>query len=526
MVWIDLIYNLALLVALSVVSGFVETRWRRHTRLGALLQGMVFGGAAVIGMLRPFVFAPGLIFDGRSVMISLGGLFFGPWAAAVACLMAILLRLAQGGSGVGMGVLVILASAAIGVGFHLRRKRRPPEMPAATLLVFGVVVHLAMLAMTVALPPDMILPVLKRIGWPVMLTYPLATVLIGRILSDQAARAGFLESLQESERRFRVLFEQAAVGVARIETGTGRFLQVNQRYADIVGYSVAGMQERNFQSITHPDDLPAEIGNMELLKAGTIREFAMEKRYRRQDGSLVWVALTVSPLWAPGEAPGSHIAVVQDITGRKQSEAALRQEQGFFKDLVNTLPAGVYRLRVRPAAEWSEANWRSQMELLYSVEMASDRFCEITGISRQEFEANPQIVPDRIHPEDSPGFVRSNAAAVVSLTLFSWEGRMIVSAKRTIWVHLESTPRLLENGEATWTGIVYDITEQKQAEAQILDQLHELRRWQAVMLNQSDRSQDPKREVNELARRLGEPIRYPSQAPVGNEKEPTRPDPR
>lgn len=128
MVLVDLIYNLALLVALSVVSGFVDTRWQRTTRVGMLLQGVVFGGAAMIGMLRPFVFAPGLIFDGRSVMISLAGLFFGPWTAAVTCLMTIPLRLLQGGPGALMGVLVILSSAALGVGFHRLRRRHLGEV--------------------------------------------------------------------------------------------------------------------------------------------------------------------------------------------------------------------------------------------------------------------------------------------------------------------------------------------------------------------------------------------------------------
>ena len=77
MVVIALIHNLALLVALSVVSGFVEHHWRDTPR-GSLLQGLLFGGVAVVGMLNPFVLGPGLIFDGRSVMVSLGGLFFGP----------------------------------------------------------------------------------------------------------------------------------------------------------------------------------------------------------------------------------------------------------------------------------------------------------------------------------------------------------------------------------------------------------------------------------------------------------------
>ena len=53
---------------------------------------------------------------------------------------------------------------------------------------------------------------------------------------------------------------------------------------------------------------------MEQMKAGAIREFSMEKRYRCKDSSLVWVALSVSPLWPPGAAPTKHVAVVQDIT--------------------------------------------------------------------------------------------------------------------------------------------------------------------------------------------------------------------
>ena len=77
MAFLDLLNNLALLVALSVVSGIIEQRWKKTTLRGELLQGILFGSASVLGMARPLVFAPGLIFDGWSVMISLCGLFFG-----------------------------------------------------------------------------------------------------------------------------------------------------------------------------------------------------------------------------------------------------------------------------------------------------------------------------------------------------------------------------------------------------------------------------------------------------------------
>ena len=99
MIYIDLILNLSLLVALSVVSGFIENRWDRHTRLGLLFQGVLFGGVAALGMLRPLDLGQGLIFDGRSIMISLCALFFGPWAAAISGVMAIVCRMWLGGAG-------------------------------------------------------------------------------------------------------------------------------------------------------------------------------------------------------------------------------------------------------------------------------------------------------------------------------------------------------------------------------------------------------------------------------------------
>lgn len=122
-VYVDLILNLTLLVALSVVSGFIAQRWPSRTCLGPIAQGILFGAAAVIGMLRPFIMGPGLIFDGRSVMISLCALFFGPWAAVPATLMAITARISLGGTGMLMGVLVILSSAGIGL---ITRSRRSP----------------------------------------------------------------------------------------------------------------------------------------------------------------------------------------------------------------------------------------------------------------------------------------------------------------------------------------------------------------------------------------------------------------
>ena len=105
--FISLVFNLTFLIAMSTLSGFIQQR-KGATRWGDPLQGMLFGASAVIGMMHPLVLGPGLIFDGRSVMISLCGLFFGPAAAGVAAGMAAAYRfLAVGGAGALVGLVFI-----------------------------------------------------------------------------------------------------------------------------------------------------------------------------------------------------------------------------------------------------------------------------------------------------------------------------------------------------------------------------------------------------------------------------------
>lgn len=151
------------------------------------------------------------------------------------------------------------------------------------------------------------------------------------VITDITARKRYMEELIESENRFRTLFEQAGVGVAQVISRTGQFVKINKRYCDIVGYSRDEMEKLTFQEITHPDDLQADLNNMQLLIKGKISEFSMGKRYFHKNGSIVWVNLTVSPMWRAGETPYYHIAVVEDITARKKAEESLYRIEWLLK---------------------------------------------------------------------------------------------------------------------------------------------------------------------------------------------------
>ncbi|MEI8133136.1 MAG: PAS domain S-box protein, partial [Leptolinea sp.] len=122
--------------------------------------------------------------------------------------------------------------------------------------------------------------------------------------------------LNESEKRFRTIFQQAAVGVALVETKTGVFNKINKKFCDFLGYPMAELLGVSFQAITHPDDVQESEYNNNLLESGKMSEYSIDKRYVTKDGRVVWGNLTVSPLWAPGEelVDHFHIAVVQDLT--------------------------------------------------------------------------------------------------------------------------------------------------------------------------------------------------------------------
>ena len=162
-------------------------------------------------------------------------------------------------------------------------------------------------------------------GAPIRLGADQPTLGVVLVFRDQTEERQYIAALAESERRFRALFEQAAVGVTQLETATGRFLRVNRRYAEILGYAVEELMTSTFQAATHADDLGESLNAMRALTAGRIREFRTEQRLVRKNGEIVWVDLNVSPMWEPGEKPTWLVAVVEDISARKRAEAQIKR---------------------------------------------------------------------------------------------------------------------------------------------------------------------------------------------------------
>lgn len=140
----------------------------------------------------------------------------------------------------------------------------------------------------------------------------------------------FENELRESEERFRLTFEQAAVGIAHISQN-GRFLRVNRRLCEIVGYEPEEMKELGAQDLTYKDDFASDLKQRARIVSGESDRYSREKRYVRKDGTIVWTNLTVSAVRDPQMKVKYFIAVIEDISVRKRAEEELEEKASLLE---------------------------------------------------------------------------------------------------------------------------------------------------------------------------------------------------
>lgn len=142
--------------------------------------------------------------------------------------------------------------------------------------------------------------------------------------------------LEAAEARYRAVFDQAAVGVARVAP-SGLFLEVNDRFCAITHYDRGELLARTYQDITHADDRASDVARAEALLAGEIEDYSREKRYVSKPGEVVWVDLSVSLVRDGRGEPDYFVTVIEDITARKRAEAEQQRYQAQLRLMINEL---------------------------------------------------------------------------------------------------------------------------------------------------------------------------------------------
>lgn len=146
------------------------------------------------------------------------------------------------------------------------------------------------------------------------------------------------DALRLSERNFRLLFDNAASGVCMADCKTGRFIRANKHFYDMLGYSEPELLQLSYMDVIHPDDLQDCKNVMQAMLNGEISKFIQDRRQICKDGQTIWVNLSISALWDPGETPGFVVAVLQNITDR------LKIQRQQVTAMLETSPDGMLKV--------------------------------------------------------------------------------------------------------------------------------------------------------------------------------------
>jgi two-component system, LuxR family, sensor kinase FixL len=271
-----------------------------------------------------------------------------------------------------------------------------------------------------------------------MFSLPAVAAMAYEMTRDVLRSGELAHDLRESERRFRITFEQAAMGIAHVASN-GRFLRVNQRFCDIVGYSHAEMLGRTFTEIMYRDPLAAGPLQADRLLSGEIDSCALEKRFIHRSGELAWVYLTAALVSNQDGEPQWFIAVIEDISDRKQAEGKVRE----LSHAMENSPVMVVIT-----------------DLSGSMTYVNRKFSEVTGYSIEEcIGRNPRLLNSG---ESSPEIYQQLWATITGGE--TWRGEFHNRKKNgeLYWESAVISTLLDAGGRAThFVGVKVDITESR-----------------------------------------------------------------
>jgi len=271
-------------------------------------------------------------------------------------------------------------------------------------------------------------------------------------LREVMQRSAALEqALRESEQLYRSTFEIAGVGVSHVAPD-GRWLRVNHKLCEIVGYSEHELLKFTFQEMTHPDDLPSDLALTEKMLSGELDTFSMEKRYIRKDGSPVWVNLTVAAVRHADGKLKHFVSVVEDISARKQARQAIEDSEHRFRLAEAAAQVGSW--------EWDPASGGRKL---------SPELRRILAVD--DSDDGVKDWGERIHADDRAAVERLMKEANRTGEM-DFEYRYHHPDLGVRWLH--SKGRRLGN-ESRMFGVVLDVTERKKGEAALQQSEEHLR---------------------------------------------------
>jgi PAS domain S-box-containing protein len=250
----------------------------------------------------------------------------------------------------------------------------------------------------------------------------------------------------KNKQHFQTMFEHAPLGMALVDSFTGQFYEVNDKFAQINLKTKDELTSMRWYQLPDPNDVSSDKEDMIRINSGEIAGFSKEKLYNRPDGTTIWIKITIVPIKNNDGKHSMHLCMVEDITERKTNEEQIaifsQAVEQSHASIVLTNPKGI-------------------------IEYVNPEFCQVSGYTRQEaMGQNPRILKsEQTSPEDYKDMWETITSGK------EWTGEFINKKKNgeSYIEHASITPITNNKGQIThFIAIKEDITELKKAATEIV----------------------------------------------------------
>jgi PAS domain S-box-containing protein len=271
--------------------------------------------------------------------------------------------------------------------------------------------------------------------------------------TDLEERKRAEDAVRKSEERWRSVFENSAIGVALADLN-GSFLTTNHVFQAMVGYTEEELRAVNFLDVTHEDYRQANWALVTELVEQKRRQFQIEKKYRRKDGSSIWVSNNVSLVPGTERVPRFIMALSEDITQRKRAEEALQRSEGYLAEAQKLTRTGSWAAHVH------------QMENLYWTNFYwSEELFRIFGFDPNPTPPSEVEIVGRLHREDVLHNKPLVDQAIRDRSDFEVDYRLLLPNGAAKYIHVVGHPVVNASGDVIEiVGTAMDVTERKRAE--------------------------------------------------------------
>ena len=307
--------------------------------------------------------------------------------------------------------------------------------------------------------------------------------------TDLEERKRAEDALRKSEERWRAVFENSAIGVALTDLN-GHFLATNHVFQAMVGYTEEELRAVNFLDVTHEEHREANWALITELMEGKRRQFQIEKKYRRKDGSLIWVSNNVSLVPGTERVPRFLMALSEDITQRKRTEEALQRSEAYLAEAQKLTHTGSWAVRI-PQTENARGESGQELAVLprfgWDASYWSKEMYRIFGLDPDPTPPSYMEVVRRLHPEDARYYAPVIEHAIRDRTDFETDYRLLLPNGPAKYIHVVGHPVVNASGDVIeLVGTAMDVTEQHEARAALQTAFEQIKAEQTELRRMTD----------------------------------------